>query len=282
MRIGNLDGRLVLVTDGGAVDIERASGGLLPADPAAAFGRWDDVVAWAAAASHEPAPFAAGDLRAPSPEPRQVFAIGVNYHDHATEGGVGAPPAPVVFTKFPTCITGPYAEVPMPDGSIDYEAELVVVIGRRAERVPAARAWDHVAGVCAGQDLSERGRQMSGPYPQFSLGKSFPGFGPTGPWLVTPDELENPDDLGIGCLVNGEAVQKARTSEMIFGVPALVEYLSRVCPLLPGDVIFTGTPGGVGFVRQPPVYLKPGDEVTTTIEGVGTLRNRMVAAEAGA
>jgi 2-keto-4-pentenoate hydratase/2-oxohepta-3-ene-1,7-dioic acid hydratase in catechol pathway len=140
--------------------------------------------------------------------------------------------------------------------------------------VAAADAWDHVAGLTVGQDLSARDVQMLGSPPQFSLGKSFPGFGPIGPWLVTPDELRDPDDLGIGCAVNGEQMQSDRTSAMLFSVPETVARLSAICPLLPGDLIFTGTPAGVGNRMDPPRYLKPGDELVSTIEGIGTLTTR--------
>jgi 2-keto-4-pentenoate hydratase/2-oxohepta-3-ene-1,7-dioic acid hydratase in catechol pathway len=145
------------------------------------------------------------------------------------------------------------------------------VIGRRAHRVAAADAWDHVAGLTVGQDLSARDIQMLGSPPQFSLGKSFPGFGPTGPWLVTPDALADRDDLAIGCAVNGEPVQAARTGAMLFPVGETIARLSAICPLLPGDLIFTGTPAGVGNRMDPPRYLAPGDELVSTIEGIGSL-----------
>ena len=152
------------------------------------------------------------------------------------------------------------------------------MIGRRADRVSAERAWEHVAGLTVGQDFSERVVQMVGPVPQFSLGKSYPGFGPLGPCLVTPDELADRDDLSLECTVNGEQVQKGRTSQMIFPVAELIARLSAICPLLPGDVIFTGTPAGVGMARTPPRYLSPGDEVVSTIEGIGSLRNACLPA----
>jgi 2-keto-4-pentenoate hydratase/2-oxohepta-3-ene-1,7-dioic acid hydratase in catechol pathway len=145
--------------------------------------------------------------------------------------------------------------------------------------VAESAAWDHVAGLTVGQDLSERIVQWAGAG-QFSLGKSFPGFGPMGPWLVTPDEVPNRDDLELGCAIDGETVQKSRTSNMVFGVSRLVAELSAVLPLLPGDVIFTGTPAGIGAARKPPRFLKPGEVLTSYVEGIGTLRNRLVAAPA--
>jgi 2-keto-4-pentenoate hydratase/2-oxohepta-3-ene-1,7-dioic acid hydratase in catechol pathway len=167
--------------------------------------------------------------------------------------------------------------VVLPDGSVDWEVEVVAVIGRVARHVAVQRAWEFVAGLMVGQDISERQLQGSGPAPQFGLAKSFPGFSPTGPVLVTPDELDWPDDLGLGCALNGEEVQKARTSDMIFTVPALVAYLSGVLTLLPGDLIFTGTPPGVGMSRTPPRFLHAGDRLISWVDGIGQLEQRFVA-----
>ena len=213
------------------------------------------------------------------PRPRQVFAIGINYAGHAAEAGLERPEFPPTFTKFPTCLTGPYATVELPSEFVDWEVELVLVVGRHAYEVAEGDGWSHIAGVTVGQDLSERIVQTRPPAPQFSLGKSFPGFGPTGPWVVTPDELADPDDLELGCTVNGEEVQKSRTSDLIFGADALIHLLSSVTPLLPGDLIFTGTPAGVGATRTPPRFLSPGDELVSTIAGVGTIRTRFTAKE---
>jgi len=276
MRIANLDGRLVLKYPDGVTDVEKASDGRFAADPQAVFARWDEFADWAdrlraPLAEH----FDPGRLKAPVPRPSQVFAIGLNYADHAAEGNVPLPPEPAVFTKFQTSIAGPNDEVKLPTATVDWEAELVVVIGRRAVCVDAARAWDHVAGVTAGQDLSERTRQLVGTPPQFSIGKSFPGFSPIGPEIVTPDELADRDDLEIGCSVNGEIVQHARTRDLIFSVASLIERLSAILPLTPGDIIFTGTPSGVGHARSPRRYLAPGDVLETWISGVGRLRNAL-------
>jgi 2,4-didehydro-3-deoxy-L-rhamnonate hydrolase len=205
------------------------------------------------------------------------LGIGLNYAKHAAESGSPEPEFPPTFTKFPSCITGPNATVELPSESVDWEVELVVVIGRRAHRVAAADGWSFVAGLTVGQDLSERKVQLRPPVPQFSLGKSFPGFGPTGPWLVTPDELANPDDLGLSCSLNGEVMQDSRTSDLIFSVPVLIEKLSGIIPLLPGDVIFTGTPSGVGVARKPPRFLAPGDVVVSVIEGIGTMTTTLAA-----
>ncbi|MFG3101921.1 fumarylacetoacetate hydrolase family protein [Streptomyces sp. NPDC048182] len=280
MRIANLSGRLALIVDGRAVDVEQASAGRFAAAPQAVYERWEEFRAWAADAELlEGLGFDPAELGSPAPAPRQVLAIGLNYRDHAAESGFAAPEGlPPVFTKFATSISGPVTDVTLPpDGHTDWEVELVAVIGRRAERVAEADAWSHVAGLAAGQDISERVSQLAGPAPQFSLGKSFPGFAPIGPWLVTPDEFANPDDLELRCTVNGEEVQKGRTRDLIRSVPALIAALSAVLPLLPGDVLFTGTPAGVGLGRDPQRFLAPGDVLVSTVEGIGELRQTFVA-----
>ncbi|MFC8228879.1 fumarylacetoacetate hydrolase family protein [Streptomyces sp. NPDC057287] len=280
MRIANLSGRLALLVDGLAVDVETASDGRFAADPQAVYERWTEFRRWAAQARlPEGTAFEPGRLGAPTPAPRQIVAAGLNYRDHAAESGFALPDTmPPVFTKFASSITGPVTEVQLPPGGhTDWEIELVVVIGTHAHRISSDTAWDHVAGLSVGQDISERITQLEGPAPQFSLGKSFPGFAPIGPWLVTPDEFDDPDDLGLRCTVNGEEVQKSRTSDLIFPVPELIARLSAVVPLMPGDVVFTGTPAGVGLARDPQRWLAHDDELVSTIEGIGELRQRFVA-----
>ena len=280
MKIANVSGRLTLVRDEGAIDVEAASGGVFGPDPHAVYQQWKAFRDWADdAPSQGGARIDASELGPPAPRPTQVLAIGMNYRDHAAETGLALPASPATFTKFPTCLAAPFADVVLPSEAVDWEVELVVVIGVRAYHVSPSDAWDHVAGVTVGQDLSERVVQMSSGG-QFSLGKSFPGFGPTGPWLVTPDELDHPDDLELGCSVDGDEVQKGRTSQMVFGVPELVARLSAVLPLLPGDLIFTGTPAGIGAMRQPPQFLRPGQVLTSYIEGVGSMANRLIAPSA--
>jgi 2,4-didehydro-3-deoxy-L-rhamnonate hydrolase len=277
MRIANLAGRLVLLTDAGAVNVQRASAGRFAAAPQAVYERWDEFRAWARTApTGEAESFDEADVRAPAPAPRQVFGIGLNYRDHAAEAGLELPDSPAVFTKFVTSLTGPRGEIVLAGPTVDWESELVAVVGRRARDVSVAEGWDHIAGLTVGQDLSERTVQLAGPVPQFALGKSFPGFAPTGPCLVTPDELAYKDDLTLGCSVNGESMQSARTSEMIFSIPELVARLSAVLPLLPGDLIFTGTPAGIGGARSPKRFLSAGDELVTTIHGIGEMRHRFV------
>ena len=289
MRIANVRGRLAIVPasiasilDAGfveGVDVERASGGRFESDPQAAYPRWGEFEPWAKEVSLDRPDVVVRpeDLGPVVTRPAQVFAIGLNYAAHAAESKVEAPSSPPTFTKFPTCLAGPFSPVPLPMGSVDWEVELVAVIGREARHVSRERAWEHVAGVTVGQDISERQLQMMGPVPQFSLAKSFPCFGPIGPALVTVDELDDPDDLAIGCSIDGESVQSARTGMMLFDIPALIAHLSSIVTLLAGDVIFTGTPGGVGKDRDPMRFLQVGEAIESEIEGIGRLRNVMIA-----
>jgi 2-keto-4-pentenoate hydratase/2-oxohepta-3-ene-1,7-dioic acid hydratase in catechol pathway len=283
VRIANHDNRAVLLdTDEAGIDIHTASDGRFGPGLAAVYEQWEEFKAWASTLADTAADVKVDRSRlgSPSSAPRQVFAIGLNYSDHAKESGFAQPDSlPPVFTKFPTCITGPDTTVVLPEGgNVDWEVELVAVIGKEAKNVQAADAWDYVAGLSVGQDISERVSQLRGPAPQFGLGKSFPGFGPVGPWLVTPDEFGNPDDLEIGCSIDGEEVQKGRTSELIFSVPALIEGLSATVTLLPGDIIFTGTPAGVGLGRNPQRFIKPGETLVSRIEGIGQITQTFTAA----
>lgn len=279
MRIANHNERAVLLTsDEDGIDIHTASGGRFGPDLPPLFNEWEAFTAWVQGLSGLTADVAIDRslLGSPSPAPRQIFAIGLNYSAHAKESGFEEPDQlPPVFTKFVSSLTGPDTQVVLPEGgNTDWEVELVAIVGKEASNVSAADAWEYVAGLSIGQDLSERLSQLRGPAPQFGLGKSFPGFAPVGPWLVSPGEFGNPDDLEIGCSLDGEEVQKGRTSELIFSVPALIQGLSQTVTLLPGDIIFTGTPSGVGLPTGN--FLRAGDVVETTIEGLGTLRSRCV------
>lgn len=217
-------------------------------------------------------------LLPPVPNPRKVICVGLNYADHAAETGATPPPEPVIFNKFPTAIIGPADAIRLPRVSqnVDYEAELVVVIGRTGRHIPEADAMDYVAGYTCGNDVSARDWQIKKPGGQWLLGKSFDTFAPIGPHLVLRDEIPDPHNLGIRLVLNGNVMQQSNTNQFIFSIPRLVAYVSQVCTLEPGDLLFTGTPGGVGFTRQPPVYLQPGDVVEVEIERVGRLVNTVV------
>ena len=273
MRLGNLGGRAVLISGSMATDIANATKGALGPSLASIFECWDDfLIAAKEIDTTGGRDISPEELGSPAPMPRQVFAIGLNYRSHAAETGIAIPTVPAAFTKFPASLSDPFDEIELSSETVDWEVELVVVIGRRADRVPVESAWEHVAGLSVGQDISDRTLQFAAAG-QFSLGKSYRGYGPIGPWLVTPDEFDDPDDLEMSCSVNGKVVQSDRTSDMVFSVPQLITELSEILPLLPGDVIFTGTPAGVGFVRQPSMFLAPGDVIESWIEGIGTIRN---------
>ncbi|MGD0880335.1 MAG: fumarylacetoacetate hydrolase family protein [Acidimicrobiales bacterium] len=273
MRIGNDGGRAVLITDSVATDVAIATKGEFGPSLASIYERWDAFVAAAKEIDTTGGQFFSPErLGSPAPMPRQVFAIGLNYRSHAAETGMTIPTVPATFTKFPASLSAPFDAIELSSGTVDWEVELVVVIGRRADRVPVESAWGHVAGLSVGQDISDRTLQFAAAG-QFSLGKSYRGYGPIGPWLVTLDEFDDPDDLELSCSLNGEVVQRDRTSDMVFTVPQLISELSQVLPLLPGDVIFTGTPAGVGLAHQPPRYLVPGDVLESQIEGIGIIRN---------
>ena len=280
MRLGQLANRAVVIRNDRALDVERASNGRFSADPQALYADWQALREWEAMASYDEATaFSEGDLGCPAPRPRQVFAIGLNYRDHAAESGAPIPTDIVVFTKFPSSFGPPNANVVVASDKIDYETELVVVISKEARKITPGTGWDYVAGVAVGQDYSDRGLQFVSPPPQFSLAKSLPGFSPFGPAVVTIDELKTPDALAISAEItrNGErsTLQKGTTADLIFSVPAIIERLAEVVTVYPGDVIFTGTPAGVGLSKK--FFLRPGDVVESRIEDIGAIRNHFVA-----
>jgi len=283
MRLANLDGRATLVVDDGIVDVAAASNGAFSTSIQKCLGQLDTLDAWYRS-SQPPLTqrvaideFMRDPRLGPVVTPQQVFAIGVNYRRHAEETGSAVPTEPMVFTKFASSICGPNESLPIPGPSTDYEAELVVVIGTTLRDVRVENSLAGVAGYCVGQDYSERALQFRSSPPQFSLAKSFKNFAPIGPWLTTADDVPNPNDLDLATRLNGETMQESNTSDMVFSVAELVAYLSSVCELRRGDIIFTGTPEGVGVARQPQVFVKPGDEVVTTIERLGSIRNVAVA-----
>lgn len=216
---------------------------------------------------------------APVPRPGKVICIGLNYRDHAAESGMPIPERPVVFSKFSTAVIAPGEPVVIPSTSekVDYEAELAVVIGRHAKNVKADVAYDYVLGYTAFNDVSARDFQFSDG--QWQRGKSCDTFAPMGQTIVTTDAIPDPHKLSIRLLLNGKVMQDSNTDQLIFGVPQLIEFISESITLEPGDVIATGTPGGVGFSRKPPVFLRPGDVMEVQIEGMGGLGNPVVASE---
>lgn len=225
-----------------------------------------------------------GELRLapPIPSPEKIICVGLNYADHAKESGAEPPEEPVLFNKFPTAIRchGDPIVLPRLSREVDYEAELVVVVGTGGRHIPQARAAQHIAAYCCGNDVSARDWQLHKPGGQWLMGKSFDSFAPIGPALVTADEIPEPGNLGIRLRLNGQVMQDSTTAQLIFSVEELIAYISGVCTLSPGDLIFTGTPSGVGFARKPPVFLEPGDTVEVEIEKLGVLCNPVVAEDA--
>lgn len=272
----NVAGRATVVVDGRAFDVERMSGGALGSDLMSVLARPDDLAALAASVDPSTADgmFDAATAGVPVPRPSKVFGIGLNYRSHAEEANMEVPDNPVVFTKWPNCICAPNADIQMRSDRCDYEGELVVVIGRGGKDIAVADAWDHVFGYTVGQDISDRAVQLASKPPHFNLGKSFDTFGPIGPVIVPVANLDDPNSLRLRTLVNDEVRQDDDTKNLIFDVPTLVHYLSRITTLEPGDLIFTGTPSGVGMVQKK--WLADGDVITTEIEGVGTIVNRCV------
>ena len=213
--------------------------------------------------------------------PAAILCIGLNYRQHANETGMKIPEYPPLFMKNPAAVTNPGDPIIIPPScldppQVDYEAELAVVIGKRAKDVPRAEALDYVMGYTASNDVSARRWQKHAGAGQWIRGKSFDTFCPLGPELITTDEIPSPQDLDLKCILNGKVMQDANTSDMIFGVAELIEYLSSSTTLLPGTVILTGTPSGVGYIQKPPVYLKPGDLIAVQIEQIGLLKNPVI------
>jgi 2-keto-4-pentenoate hydratase/2-oxohepta-3-ene-1,7-dioic acid hydratase in catechol pathway len=275
-RLITINGRTALDRDGSWHDLAELSGDEALADPLNAVARHRELHALyeRGASTTSRGLVADAVLGAPVPRPRQSFGIGLNYRDRAGEAGAPLPPAPLTFTKFPSCIAGPTADVPLSGTMVDWEVEIVAVIGDETSHVSIGDAWSAVAGLTLGQDISDRAVQMTGVPPQFSLGKSFTNFGPIGPALVSTDAFPDPDDVALWCDVDGERMQKARTSQLIFSIPTLVAYLSSICTLYPGDLIFTGTPSGVGIARGR--YLAPGETITSGADVIGELRNTCI------
>ena len=272
--------RIGVRTDDGVIDLSRADSGL-PTEMVALLSGGPRMLDRAAEAvknfDGKPWSDAEIELLAPILDPPKIFGIGENYAAHAVETGSTPPENVIVFAKYSTTVIGPDAPIVLPKISrkVDYEAELGVVIGEGGRSIPPERAFEHVAGYVPFHDVSARDYQMR--TTQWTLGKNFDTFSPMGPALVTADEIADPHDLGIRCRVGGETLQEANTGDMIFDIPTLIAELSSVMTLQTGDVIATGTPPGVGMARTPPRWLRPGDVVEVEIDGVGLLRNPVVA-----
>ena len=275
-RLANIDGRAALVSGENYYDLEKISQGNFSQDPMQALDALSELSALGAQLDNfEPSgQLADVELGPPVPNPKNCYAVGLNYRNHAEESNMAMPPVPMVFTKHTSCISGPTADIEMRSDYVDYEAELVAVIGKPGKDIAKETAWQHVAGLCVGQDISDRPMQFSAAPPQFNLGKSFDTFGPIGPVLTSLESLQDYHSMEIQCNVSGEVRQKDNVSDLIFDIPYLIAYLSEIVTLKTGDIIFTGTPAGVGVIDGK--YLRDGDMLTTSIEGLGTLRNRCV------
>ena len=275
-RLATIDSRAVLIDGAHWHDLASASSGEMSSDPMEAIRRHAELHELAdGLPGREPDGAVVDALFGPPiPHPRNSFGVGLNYQAHADEADAELPKNPLVFTKFPSCIVGPTADVELRTEHGDYEAELVVIIGNAGRDIPAESAWDHVAGLTIGQDISDRRLQFAAKPPHFDLGKSRDTYGPIGPAVVSLDLVDDPANLGVTCAINGEERQNGNTSQLIFDVPTLIAYISSILTLEPGDVIFTGTPEGVGAVQGK--YLAVGDEIVTTITGLGSMTNGCV------
>jgi 2-keto-4-pentenoate hydratase/2-oxohepta-3-ene-1,7-dioic acid hydratase in catechol pathway len=271
-RFANVAGRAALVDQADQYyDLATLTDGSVSDDPMSAIGDADALHRAGAGLDQATPDGALADARldAPVPRPRNVFGVGLNYRPHAEESNMELPERPLVFGKFASCIVGPEAAIELRSETADWEVELVVIIGSPGRDIPAASAWDHVLGLTVGQDISDRKLQFAASPPHFDLGKSRDTYGPMGPVLVSTDSFPDPTDLAITCDINGERKQSDRTTSLIFSVAELIEYLSAIITLEPGDAIYTGTPAGVGAPTK--TFLKPGDVITSEIEGIGSM-----------
>ena len=275
-KLANIKGRAALLNEESFYDLEKISEGNLSHDTTNALFHLEELDELSNKLNDLEATgkISEAEFDAPVSFPKNCYAVGLNYRNHAEEANMTIPEVPMVFTKHTSCLVGATADVEMRSNYVDYEAELVVVIGLSGKDISKDRAWNHVAGLCVGQDISDRPAQFASTPPMFNLGKSFDTFGPMGPALVSPDSLLNKESLVIECKVNDEIRQNDNTDDLIFDVPTIISYLSEIVTLNTGDVIFTGTPGGVGVSQGK--FLKDGDIITTSIKGLGTLTNKCV------
>ena len=275
-KLANVNGKSSLIFGESYYDINTISQGKISSDPSEVLDSLNDLHELSSKIDNYEATgsIESSLLGAPITNSRNCFAVGLNYKAHAEESGMEIPPFPMVFTKHTSCIVGPFNEIQMRSDIVDYEAELVVVIGKKGKNITKDNAWEHVAGLTVGQDISDRAVQFHATPPQFNLGKSFDTFGPIGPFLVSPDLVTNKDSVQIECYVNDELRQESSTDDLIFTVPDIISYISEFLTLTPGDLIFTGTPSGVGATQGK--LLKHGDIVTTSIKEIGTIKNKCV------
>ena len=275
-KLANIQGKAALVKNDSYYDLSKISNGDISDNPAEILSSLDAIKEiYADIDNFDPSgKLDEVKMGPPITGSRNCFAVGLNYRNHAEESGMEIPLFPMVFTKHTSCISGPFDNIEMRSDIVDYEAELVAVIGKQGKNITSDEAWNHVAGLTVGQDISDRSVQFHAAPPQFNLGKSFDTFGPIGPILVSPDEFDDKNSLDLECSVNGELRQKDNTNDLIFDIPYIISYISEFITLESGDLIFTGTPAGVGATQGK--LLKDGDILSTTIEGIGTIENKCV------
>ena len=274
-KLGSINNKAVLINDNDYFDIETISNGEVSSNTIEALASSEKLSILNSKLDEFKPNGSLNDVSLDPPVvPNNVFAVGLNYKAHAEESNMEIPQFPLIFTRLSTCLSGPSSNIEMRSDLVDYEAELVFVIGKGGKNISKENAWDHVAGLTVGQDISDRAVQFHATPPQFSLGKSFDTFGPIGPYIVSTDELKNKESLQIECWVNDEKRQDSNTDDLIFDIPYLISYISEFITLYVGDLIFTGTPSGVGGTQGK--FLKDGDILKTSIEGIGTLENKCV------
>ena len=275
-KLANIDGKSSLIHGDSYYDINSISQGEITSDPFYILDSLDDLHDLSSKIDNfEPTGLIENSLLgAPVTNSRNCYAVGLNYRAHAEESGMEIPPFPMVFTKHTSCIVGPFDNIEMRSDIVDYEAELVLVIGKKGKNISKESAWDHVAGLTVGQDISDRAVQFHATPAQFNLGKSFDTFGPIGPYLVSPDSVANKNAVHLECHINNELRQESSTDDLIFTVPDIISYISEFLTLNTGDLIFTGTPSGVGATQGK--LLKDGDIITTSIKEIGTIKNKCI------
>ena len=275
-KLGTVDGKAVLIKDDHYFDVASLSDGVISSDSVEALKFQTELSELYETLSENNATGNLSEVELGNPVPKSpnCYAVGLNYRKHAEESGMDIPEVPMIFTKHTSCFVGPKANVEMRSDYVDWEVELVAVIGKEGKNISKENALEHDAGLCVGQDISDRPAQFATTPAMFNLGKSFDTYGPMGPALVSLDLLENCESLDIECKLNGETVQKSNTSDLIFNISSIISYLSEIVSLNVGDTIWTGTPSGVGIASGK--FLKDGDILTSSIEGLGSMENKCV------